>query len=103
MPVPPGMTVRSAAGRRRRGRGRRPARTGRRRSRCPRLPANQLRHVRLRRVLGGQLVGFNGALVMVSVGAVRSMVQVKLAGVGSTLPAASVATTVNVWVPAPTV
>ena len=45
------------------------------------------------------LVGFDGLLLIVVFGAVASMVQVKEAGVGSTLPAPSIARTWNVWLP----
>src|SRR2546426_8186346 len=41
-----------------------------------------------------------GFVVIVVSGAVVSMVQVKLAGVGSTLPAGSIARTWKVWLPA---
>jgi Glu-tRNA(Gln) amidotransferase subunit E-like FAD-binding protein len=44
--------------------------------------------------------GFVGLEVIVVSGAAVSIVQVKLAGVASVLPAASVAATVNVWLPA---
>jgi hypothetical protein len=45
-------------------------------------------------------VGFTGLAVIVVSGGVRSTVHVKLAGVGSTLPTVSVATTENVCEPA---
>ena len=45
-------------------------------------------------------VGFVGLAVIVVFGATLSTVHVKLAGVASALPAASVAATVNVWLPA---
>jgi uncharacterized membrane-anchored protein len=45
------------------------------------------------------LVVADGLAVIVVSGAVVSMVQVKLAGVGSVLPAASVAWTWKVWLP----
>ena len=46
------------------------------------------------------LVRAGGAAVMVVSGAVVSMVQVKLAGVASTLPAESMARPWKVWLPA---
>ena len=46
------------------------------------------------------LVRAGGAAVMVVSGAVVSIVQVKLAGVASTLPAVSIARTWKVWLPA---
>ena len=49
------------------------------------------------------LVGFGGPLVIVVFGAVMSIVNVCEAGVGSTLPAASMARTSNVCVPAASV
>jgi hypothetical protein len=45
------------------------------------------------------LVGLVGCAVIVVFGATVSIVQVKLAGVASVLPAASVARTWNVWLP----
>src|SRR5436309_14209036 len=46
------------------------------------------------------LVRAGGLAVMVVAGAVVSMVQVKLAGVGSTLPTESIARAWKVWLPA---
>ena len=46
-----------------------------------------------------ELLGSLGCAVIVVFGAVVSIVQVKLAGVGSVLPAASVARTSKVWEP----
>jgi hypothetical protein len=47
-----------------------------------------------------ELLGLLGLAVIVVSGAVKSIVHVKLAGVGSTLPAGSVARTWKVWLPA---
>src|SRR5213083_2431278 len=44
-------------------------------------------------------VGSSGMLSMIASGAVRSMVQPKLAGVGSMLPAASLARALKLWLP----
>jgi hypothetical protein len=44
--------------------------------------------------------GSDGAAVIVVFGSVRSIVHAWLAGVGSLLPAPSVARTSNVWLPA---
>ena len=46
------------------------------------------------------LLGLAGVFVSVVSGAVRSTVQVKLAGVASVLPAPSMARTGKVWLPA---
>ena len=45
------------------------------------------------------LVGFAGVDVMLVSGAVRSIVQAAVAGVGSTVPTVSVALTAKVWAP----
>lgn len=47
-------------------------------------------------VIGGTFVALLAGVVLVTVGTTVSTVQVRLAGVGSTLPAGSVARTVNV-------
>ena len=51
------------------------------------------------KVGAGLPLGSLGATSMVVCGATVSTVQEKVAGVGSTLPAASVARTWNVWLP----
>ena len=44
-------------------------------------------------------LGFDGLVSIVVLGAEVSTVQVKVAGVGSTLPTLSIARTSNVWLP----
>ena len=48
-------------------------------------------------VMGGTLFALAVGTVVDTVGATVSIVQLRVAGVGSTLPAGSVARTVNVW------
>src|SRR5262249_28318049 len=50
-------------------------------------------------VIGGTLLALLVGVLLDTVGATVSTVQVKLAGVGSTLPAGSVALTTKVWEP----
>ena len=68
------------------------------RAHSKRLPDSVALKVKLASVA---LVGLLGPLPMVVSGGVRSMRQLWLAGIGSVLPAASVARTRKLWLPSP--